>query len=469
MRGAHTRLLIFLLMLVVLFLVVDYEGRPKNLNIREPLFAGQWYPKNPSELDLLLEELPKNCTQEKGIRAVLVPHAGYSYSAPVAAKAYCRLSDVYDKVVVLASNHDSDAKGFVASIPEFEYYKTPLGLVKVSAESRQLLDESSDFISVPEAHRSHVVELQLPFLQKRLGSFEIIPIVTGAMSDVEISYVAERIGGLLDEETLLVVSTDLSHYHGYQDAVLLDRSCLETITSLQSDCEACGLDAIKIVEAIAERYGWAAEVLGYGTSGDTGGDLDSVVGYGAVAYKGDLISLSDKEYLTLLARSTLEDYVAQGSYQKVLDPPEAVRRNSACFVTLKDENGLRGCIGTTQPLIPLFECVQRNTAAAASRDARFPAVRSEETEGIDIEISVLTEPKRLDSPDGTYLLDGLSGTEGLIIRKGSNEATFLPQVWEQLPEKRDFLSRLCEKAGLESSCWDDGSVEIFSYDAVVLG
>ncbi len=171
--------------------------------------------------------------------------------------------------------------------------------------------------------------------------------------------------------------------------------------------------------------------------------------------------------LTVLARQTIRAAFDHGTSSiklpEVLRHP-ALQQERGTFVTLTKHGMLRGCIGNIEPQGPIVESVQRNALNAAFRDFRFPPLARDELDEIEIEVSILTYPEVLEYEDADDLLAKLRpGVDGVIIRKGMASATFLPQVWEQLPDRREFLSRLCMKAGLPAGEWKNGTLEVKTY------
>lgn len=446
----------------------------RSSKIRPAQVAGSFYPlskehlsKNVSEL---LNQAPK--IQLDPIRALILPHAGYVYSGSVAAAGFKQLEDVPpERVIIVASNHNPDSPPFAVSAANVDYYETPLGKVKVSDLTQKLLGHPA-IEYIPEAHQSHVIEVMLPFLQTLNPSIEIVPLITGRLSTNDSELLVKVLAGELDHRTLLLISSDLSHYHPYAKAVGLDTICTTALAELDqretAKCEACGLPAAKVLQTIAIKKGWQGQVLMYKNSGDTAGNKDGVVGYSSIAYLETDLSLEDKIKLIQLSRDVLENQV-RGKPAHQFDPDKLSKRLHAeegCFVTLNKNHQLRGCIGSLAGYQPLYECVVQNTINAATQDKRFNPVQESELQKIKLEISVLTPPAPLGHKTPDELLEGLTPLRtGVILRQHYFQSTFLPQVWKQLPDKIAFLSRLCLKAGMKASCWQDPETEVLTYTA----
>jgi len=293
----------------------------------------------------------------------------------------------------------------------------------------------------------------------------------------------EAVDPLLDQDTLLVVSSDLSHYLPYSEAVARDKNTIQIILDLDADelfkreNAACGKLPIIIAINIARRHGWQPTLLHYSNSGDTAGGHSKVVGYAAIAFYGDStmqnhidpphhLSKNQGQSLLKIARQTIAEKLGL----KSIDVDSDVMRDLAfqdhrgTFVTLTIEGQLRGCIGNLGATESILAGVKRNAINAAFHDPRFDALKADEFDQIDIEISILSEPQPLEYQGSNDLIAKLRPhVDGVILRKGPSSATFLPQVWEQLPQPKQFLSHLCMKASLSADAWKKKRLEISTY------
>lgn len=257
--------------------------------IRKPAVAGMFYPENPDELKNTVKSLinaAKPLPNQINLKGMIVPHAGYVYSGPIAGTAYRLLQERTNpettyNVFILAPSHNAYIK---ASLGNFESYETPIGQVKVNKEICNQLEKNIPFI--PEAHeREHSIEVQLPFLIQTLNNFQIIPILLGEPS---LDDMADLLNPHFnDENSIFIISSDLSHYLPYDQANRTDRKSLEIITSLdisqEQEIDACGQAGIKIIMRMAKKNGYKIDLLDYRNSGDTAGDKNGVVGYGSLA------------------------------------------------------------------------------------------------------------------------------------------------------------------------------------------
>jgi AmmeMemoRadiSam system protein A len=296
--------------------------------------------------------------------------------------------------------------------------------------------------------------------------------------EVDPEQVAKGLAGVIDDKTILVASSDLSHYHPYATAKALDQRCLNAVCDLNLDQmknqEACGKGPILALMHLAKLKGWKPELLDARNSGDVTGENERVVGYSAVALlapRTENYGARERKFMLDLARKTLTSVATNGGELPAVnggDVAPNLLEKRACFVTLTKSGVLRGCIGHLLPQEPLYQAVAVNAHSAALRDPRFPPVQSDEVGQIRIEISVLTEPQPLQFSSPDDLLAKLQPHEdGVVLRMGFHSATFLPQVWAQIPDKEQFLSRLAEKAGCEPSAWraKDTTVSIYRVES----
>jgi hypothetical protein len=395
---------------------------------------------------------------------LVVPHAGYVYSGPVAGHAYARLAPwaaQVRRVVLLGPAHRVALRGL--AVPTVDAFETPLGRVPIAREACAALADLPQVSRSDRAHAmEHSLEVQLPFLQAVLGtSFELLPLAVGDASRDEVAEVVERLWG--GDETLIVVSSDLSHYLPYDDAQATDRTTAARIVALATDLdpyEACGAHALNGALVAARRHGLQAELLDLRNSGDTAGDRRRVVGYAALALTAPLEDLdADDEQqfaAALLGRARNSIAAALGLAREPETAHPRLAAIGATFVTLRDARGeLRGCIGRLEAVATLEEDVRRNAAAAAFGDPRFDPLQAHEWPGVCIEVSLLEPPEPLPPARtrGEALRQLRPHVDGVIVDWRGHSATFLPQVWQQLPEPEAFLAALLRKAGLGADFW----------------
>lgn len=253
---------------------------------RQPAVAGTFYPANPQQLRQMLDHYLNEAKSEAKVpKAIIAPHAGYIYSGPVAASAYARLKNarhLIQKVVLIGPSHRVAFRGLAVS--RAQTFSTPLGDIAIDEEAVQALVKLPFVEYIEQAHTyEHSLEVHLPFLQEMLDDFKLIPIVAGNATPEQVSEVIEMLWG--GSETLIVVSSDLSHYHDYTTAQQLDRSTSEAIEHLQYeqlvDESACGKVPVSGLLKLAREHSLTVKTIDLRNSGDTAGKKDRVVGYGA--------------------------------------------------------------------------------------------------------------------------------------------------------------------------------------------
>jgi AmmeMemoRadiSam system protein B len=255
-------------------------------SMRPPAVAGLFYPDDPDELRQEIGRFFSGVGKSGSApKAMIVPHAGYIYSGPIAASVYARLTPLrgrIGRVVLLGPSHRVALRGLAA--PSSDYFATPLGRIAVDHAALRAVADLPQVRVHDAAHaQEHSLEVHLPFLQEALGEFLLVPLVVGDTSPEEVSEVLERLWG--GDETLVVISSDLSHYHDYATAQRLDAATSRAIEELRYEDigydDACGRDPVNGLLCYARRHGLKARTVDLRNSGDTAGTRDRVVGYGA--------------------------------------------------------------------------------------------------------------------------------------------------------------------------------------------
>lgn len=442
MRTKQKINLLFLLLLIPIY---------ANALSRPMAVAGSFYPSDSNVLHKGISELFKNTKNfpKQNVKAIIVPHAGYIFSADIAATAYATLNKKYKNIFIIGSSHNINFNG--ASIYSIGNYSTPFGEVNTNKTIiSKLLEKSKLFTFNPQAHfKEHTIEVQLPFLQTIYGDdLTIVPIIM-ATSDIKtIKAISEVLKPYFNNDNLFIISSDLSHYPSYSDAEKIDKYTtdaiqsgkpLEFIHTLMNNeksitqnlkTSACGWSSILTLLNLTQNSNYKYELLAYKNSGDTkDGNKDKVVGYSAfrIYKEADKFSLSDKEKKELLNIAKLTLYEATLDKKKpIIDESKIspkLKKHLGAFVSLYKNSKLRGCIGRFEPDEPLYKVIVDMTIASAQNDNRFKKVTPDELKDIDIEISVLTQRKRIHSLDEIVL-----GRDGIFIQKGKKSGTFLPQV-----------------------------------------
>jgi len=432
---------------------------PNLSTVRPAAVAGAFYPGDPrrlaEELGELLDDVD-NLEPKFGFpKALIVPHAGYIYSGPVAARAYDELAaarGIVKRVVVLGPVHRVPVRGL--ALPLSDAFETPLGRVPVDDHAVRSLAGLKQVVTSEPAHaQEHSLEVQLPFLQKMLGEFALVPLAVGTASVEEVAQVIERLWG--GPETLVVLSTDLSHYRGYEEAKRIDGATLGRIAGFATDLgheEACGATPLNGFLALAKSKNLSIRLLAACNSGDTAGGKGRVVGYSSFAlYEGGAVAAEDAgRVLIEIARASIYNGLGLGPVPDTKGV-SWLSQIGATFITLMQDGKLRGCIGSLSAERPLGEDVAANALGAAFRDPRFPKLTLEEWPRCGLEVSLLSAAKPVRFADEADLLEQIrAGEDGLILEYEGKRATYLPQVWEGLPDKRRFFEELKRKAGISA-------------------
>lgn len=480
---------------------------------------GKWYPAGRVELTKQLSELYQSAEAEemKEVIAIIQPHAGYQYSGKT---AFCGLKSIgrnYRRIVVFGPSHSVRMTN-IFSVPRYDSFETPLGKVSMDKEFIDELLKHKAFKDLPEALSSeHSVQIQIPLLQyaygiknqklkkeskTELGLPKIVFIIAGQCSMETVKDAAKNLRELMDDETLLLISSDFTHfgdnyeYFPFRDDVPaklkeLDFGAFEMIRNKDVDGfgkyiqktgdTICGYVPIETLLSMLPENANAVK-LAYTTSGEVMKDYSSSVSYFSIAFTGKwperkdpevkkesgTLTAEDKKTLLVLARKTIVFYLDK---RKIPEPSDldikltdGVKSQRSCFVTLKENGELRGCIGEIFPSQSLYKSVIVHAVAAAFRDPRFEAVEKNEVGKLDIEISALTRPKEVSSYREIRI-----GTDGMVLRKGIRSAVFLPQVaTEQGWNLEQTLSALARKAGLPENAWKEGA-SYLTFQAEVFG
>ena len=472
--------------------------RPVRVEVLRSPLAGKWYSGDPNALRAEIAGYFEKAQVEPSadIAALVLPHAGYAYSGSTAAHGVKSLGRAFKRVVVIGPTHRLPMEE-VLSVPRVTHYQTPLGLVALDTAFIERLLEHPLFQNVPSAHLGeHSVQIEIPLLQYKLGDFQLVPIVAGQCSAETVAKAGQILAGLIDEETLLVASSDLVHYGPryqyvpFTDNVpenlrKLDMGAYEFMAKLdaaglldykrRTGATICGCVPVAVLlSALSPET--KVDLVCYTTSGQQAGDYTNSVSYLAVTFNGawqesgapgnpaPAADLTDQEKKTLLAlaRKTIRYGL---DHQKVPQPADldvtftdALKTPRAAFVTLKKHGHLRGCIGDIFPQRPLYKSVIGNAIYAAFADRRFQPLQEDEFDEIEIEISALTVPETVTSAQEIRI-----GTDGMVLRKDGRSAVFLPQVApEQGWDLETTLTQLSQKAGLDADAWQQGaSFEVF--------
>ncbi|WP_295444137.1 AmmeMemoRadiSam system protein B [uncultured Thiodictyon sp.] len=481
-------------------------------SLRASALAGAWYPADAAALKAQVDgflSAARGSASAGAIRALIVPHAGYVFSGPTAAEGYSLVKGrSYRRVLVLAPSHYSGFRGL--SVDAVDAYRTPLGDVPLDLEAIKRLRASPLVRADADAQaQEHSIEIQLPLLQRALApGWRLVPVLVGQLIGDDDRAAAELLRPLADDDTLVVVSSDFTHYgprFDYRPFLLdgrtparlkeLDEGAIARIMDKdaagflayqgQTGTTICGYRPIDILLRLLGPRA-RVERVAYTTSGALNGDYENSVSYAALsvtdpaplsaattrpdavpaaappagAPPAGALSESDLKALHRLAILSLDSAVLGPSAEREAATREAVaalpghlKAPAGAFVTLKSHAELRGCIGTIEPIEPLYRAIMDNSDNAARRDPRFNPVRPSELAGLEVEVSVLTPPRPIASWEEFRV-----GEHGIILSKGGRRALFLPEVaTEQGWTREETLSYLARKAGLAADAWREGA------------
>jgi len=451
-------------------------------------WAGTWYPGDAFELRELLETTGRISAERTGgytrpgALAFIVPHAAPSYSGVVASAVYRHLRA--SRVVVLGFSHRMRIQGI--AIPEVDQIQTPLGAIRIDRDAVRKLTSQAPFRLVPdEAVRDHSVEVQIPFLQLHAPDAEIVPLYVGELDESERRDAAVVLRECLDGNTVLVASSDLTHYGAdfryvpfpHDESTgerlrRLDMSVLSAASSLdqrlfeeqlrRTGSTVCGSAPIRLLletlrELPVEVY---QETLDYETSGELTHDFEHSVSYGAIGYFPESsFRLEAAACAALLdsAKETLERFRVTGEVRL----PEGVGDASLlqrcrAFVTLFSEGAVRGCIGRFEEPLVLAEGVPQ-LALDAFEDRRFEPARAGSP--LDVEVHILTPPKRIRGPEQFRV-----GLDGAYLKAGTRGGLLLPGVAGRYHlSHRRFMEELARKASLPDTIYTTDNYELYTF------
>ncbi len=468
-------------------------------NVLHSALAGSWYADDANKLKREIDGYLADADQEaqSDVIALILPHAGYQYSGKTAAFGMNQIRGRdYKRVIIVGPTHQFPMQN-VVSIPDVTHYLTPLGEVALDLEFIAQLKQSAFALTKPEVHRDeHSVQIELPLLQSVLKDFKIVPIVCGQL-DLE---AAQAIGAVLremvDAKTLVVISSDFTHYGDRFGYVPFEDDVAENIKKLdlgaysfiekkddagfvdyvaKTGATICGRNPIVILLAMLPGEA-KAHLLQYTTSGEITGDYANSVSYLSADFCGEwdgedesdstrrvehtdenisdaFLSNADKNSLLQLARASLMYHLQTGKTGSPADLDveitEGMSQTMGAFVSLHKDGRLRGCIGEIVPYRELYKAVIDHAVNSGFNDYRFSPVKKDEVDSLEFEISALSPPREVSS-----YRDIVIGKHGVVLEKGVASAVFLPQV---APEQgwgiEETLTHLAVKAGLQPDDW----------------
>lgn len=444
-----------------------------------PNVAGYFYPAEREKLINYVNQFSQPLRQNQPLPKIIIsPHAGFQYSGAVAGQGYSvllKLKDIVKRVVLLGPSHHYRLTHIAA--PSVEAFATPLGNIPVDKKAIEEIVKMPQVEVIDTAFKSeHCLEVQFPFLQLLLDDFSIVPLLVGHADIREVTAVIEKLWG--GDETLFIISTDLSHYHDYETARKMDTQTANAIINLTpdkiKDNQACGAYPLRAALEVAKKHHLHVETIAMCNSGDTAAgkkNKERVVGYGAYHLLADdmnKLTKNEKDILLKQARHSIRYGLSHQSVMPInlAEYSHTLRQNEATFVTLHINRKLRGCRGNLVPNKPLIESVVANAYAAAFDDPRFSELTTDEELEVDLSISLLSPMKPITVKSQKDLIKQVRvGIDGLLLvgEKGK-QGTFLPSVWQSFKEPEEFINQLKIKAGYTEKDWSD-NWKFFRYQA----
>ena len=474
--------------------------------VRSAQAAGAFYPQSPqeiaSEAKRLVESAPRKSSLSVPI--ALAPHAAWFYSGHIAAASIRELPPGLKRLFVLAGNHNPKANFQGISVERAHEFRMPGFSLPVDQTAVNKLLRRSGFSDVPEAHDAYVIEVELPLVRAALHeNFSVVPLIVGRIGRQDVPRLARELSEAAGAPgDAFLFSLDMSHFYPDAKAREQDSFCLNALTQMDADaiaqCVTDGTGMLLVMNELAALRDLTPRVLAYANSSEAPeGDVESVVGYGAVIYEDKFVlSESEGEALTSLARSALETRIRGGRFavpEALLARFPRLKSKKSAFVTLTKDGRLRGCIGSLEATQRLADEAASNAVDAALRDPRFPPVAEEELASIELSVSVLGTPRPSDlwhpagdeenaaevqagdgqarpsdeeaSPFARGLAVLARRRPGVTLSYRGRTSTFLPIVWEQLPDPEAFLGELCLKQGSPADCWKSPEARFETYSA----
>lgn len=470
--------------------------------VREAQFAGQFYAEDIAVLENQLDEFFTTVSNEEKpdekdnsansiLRALISPHAGYVFSGEVAASAFHQIPDdaIYERIFILASSHRFSFDG--AAVYCEGNYKNPLGEINVDNHfCKQLVKQSPVFKNKIDAHiYEHSIEVQLPFLQHKIKSkINLVPIILGTQDPETCKKIAEELQPWFTSENLFIISTDFSHYPNYEDACNIDEKTADAVCSNNPEqllavleqnkqlnignlaTSLCGWTSVLTLLYLAQSSNLTFKKLKYLNSGDAKlyHDRKRVVGYWAIAVneKNERFQITSDEKREMLTKAfnAIETYLKTGKKRDIEDPwsEGILNEKTGVFVSVYVNNELRGCIGSFASEKTLNHLIQK-TAVSSVKDRRFNAIEPEDIKNMELEISVLSPMKKIESVNEIAM-----GKHGIYIHKNISSGTYLPQVAIKTGWSREEFLGHCarDKAGIGWDGWK--TADIFIYEAAIV-
>jgi len=452
---------------------------------KSAVFAGSFYPEKAEEITNLLNSYKTDSKIEYKSKAIIVPHAGVYYSGHAAMAGFQHL-EYSDNIFIIAPSHHEHFNNI--ALPEYTYFDTPLGSIEVNNRRIKEIAEKFPCIMSNEIFdKEHSIEVQLPFIQnifspqvmsakdfvkglKRIGKkIKIIPVLVG---NCDYRLISDLISTYW-EDSSFVISSDLSHYYTQQECRQIDTYTATIIETGKLEYfqpqQACGLTGIMgLIDFANNNECTMIRAMMY-NSGDINHETEKVVGYGSwflyTDSRNDFIEKFYSDYVLKSAKNAIL-YELKGEEYIPTEIPSVLTQYGASFVTLKLNGQLRGCIGSVYPTKPMILDIIDNAKNAAFQDPRFEPITERELSHMELTVSILSSIEKINFKDERDLL-GKIYPYGIIISDRNLRAVYLPEVWEQLPNREVFLASLKEKAGLRADYFSR-TLEAYKFNTTIM-
>ena len=422
--------------------------------IKEPSVANSFYSGDINILKNQLDEFAANNKNEYvyDTRAVIVPHAGLVFSGQLAYEGINQLDKEIKNIFIFAPAHKVGFEGI--SLSSFDKWQTPLGNIDINQEINQVLINKFGAKIFDEAHtEEHSIEIQLPIIQYIFKDVKIIPVLIGRENPQKITEIISEYYN--NKDFGFIISSDLSHFLTDEKACKTDNQTAQMIETGEIQGfrynQACGAIGIYGLTEFANNNNFSLIRIDMRNSSAVNGDKNRVVGYGCwFLYEGNknnFIKTYYSDYVLKLCKDVISSSFDKNTVYT--DHLPIFDELGACFVTLKRNKQLRGCIGSIVAYQPLIDDLIKHAQDAAFHDPRFLPLEKSELEDLTLDVSLLSVPKQMTFTNEQDLLNKIVPyKDGIIIKDGNKQAVYLPSVWEELPDKELFLKSLKRKAGM---------------------
>ena len=460
-----------------------------------------WYPSDKLKLQEKLNELEKKAKEKYNaylnktdVRAAIIPHAGIDYSGVVSSAIFAQLDKNLERVIILATDHSGLVEN--VAIPDFDEYEIPTGKLIIDTSITDKLSKNKNFKINNSAFKTeHSLEIELPFIKKYLTHAKIVPLIVGEINCEKAKEIAQELKKFIDKKTLVLVSSDFIHYGKrfnftpFKNNIVLNIKQLnsEAIQLIENEnCKKfqdftektkatiCGRNSIKILLELLEIKAFGAvepRLIAYDMSSyDEKADSVSYVGMLFTEEKLENLPIEkqlteqEKNNLYQFSENTLNNLFKDIKDKELYNPilSFGLTRQHGAFVTLRKDHQLRGCIGQVIATKPLWEIVKEVTKDAAFNDPRFEPLKKDELNKIDLEVSVLADPKKINSYKEIVV-----GKHGIILSSNNKSALFLPEVATEFKwDLPTTLTELSKKAGLNENAWKEKGAEFKVFSAL---